>query len=285
MKYNKIAKSLAVATAIVVLGGVAAGCKTAVVDNTSAKNIILQQSSQETAAETAETTATTFDLEEKVEQEKKTEVPKEVTEEIENLKDMLYLGFVTPWAYNRTDDCFNLTLKGLKFAIDDISKNMENSKYFPIIEVLLRSQFIGHDGKVIGYVKNFSEFNTAEKLVKKYVESMDGNPCNYEAFEVPVNKDDLYKVDWVKTAADVYNFRCCEAKFRSYLLDEKGKENNATYKVGTEKACIDDLADNQILVNGLRQVMMDYAMENPNDFQVKESLEMYLEKYGGGNLK
>jgi len=160
---------------------------------------------------------------------------------------------------------------------------MENSKYYPIIDAMLKAKMLNHNGKIIGYVKNNKEFNTAEKLIKKINESLDGVLCNYEAFENPVNKDDLYKHDWVKAGAVGFNFRCCEGKLRLYLNDENEKEDNATFLLSTKKDCIDDLCDAQRVRNAMRQGIIDYAVAYPDNAEVQTSIEMCMKYIGEAN--
>ncbi len=190
---------------------------------------------------------------------------KNIDKEKNNLE---YALLAKDYARERVDDKYFLSKEELGYLVNDLKENSKNSEYAPLINVLMRS----------GNFKTDSRFNSFEKMINMFSESLDGNLKNYEFNEVEVVN--FPEEDGTEYASFGINKRCCGAKGRFYLTKiecKDGKEatiyEDPLFTIDTSKECIDDESDIQIVDKTIEKLIADYAIQN------RELMEPVINKF------
>jgi len=181
---------------------------------------------------------------------------KNIDKEKNNLE---YVLLAKDFARERVDDKYFLSKEELRYLVNDLKENGKNSEYAPLIKVLMRS----------GNFRTDKRFNSFEKMVTMFSESLDDDLGNYEFREE--NVVNFPKEDGTKYASFGINKRCYEAKGRFYLTKiecKNGKEatiyQDPLFVIDTAKECIDDDSDIQIVDKTVEKLIANYAIANRN---------------------
>jgi len=246
MRYNKLAKTMAVVTTIAALGGfvfLGTACKN---ERKKEENIKPSATAEESSSELEEAVNKDVIVLSEEDQQKLADYDN-LLEENECLEFKLR---AKNYAIGRADNRFFLSYDEVKYMMDDINKNEENSKYWSVLEILSRSGAYKYDDRL----------NTPEKLKGMFNQALDGDVCNYE-FRDDYIPEGLYEYNWAENAAMGYQEHCCDALVGiEQYLGCKAEED--VIPISTETDCIDVLPDSDIIKNAFIELIYDYAVAN-----------------------